>query len=341
VSRRGRRPVRKDAGWFKAVLRRWTLLPLLAVVLVVAALSAYRIPGPAAQPSDIVLPKGAGVRQIAGALKGAGVISSKTLFQIAARVSGKAGRLKAGEYAFRAHVSMADVLGDIADGKVVRRFVVVPEGWTSEMAAEAVRAEPALSGTVETPPEGSLLPDGYQIQRGEDRTAVMQRMRQARDDLLAQLWAGRDPDVPLASPQQAVILASVVEKETGVPAERPRIAAVFENRLRKGSLLQSDPTVIYGVSQGRPLGRGLTRSELDTPTAYNTYRIAGLPPTPIANPGRAALAAVLNPPKSQEFFFVADGTGGHVFASTLAEHLANVDKWRAIERARGAGGSGK
>jgi UPF0755 protein len=197
-----------------------------------------------------------------------------------------------------------------------------------------VRAQPLLTGTVETPPEGSVLPDSYQFQRGDDRAALIQKMRAARDELLAQLWAGRAPDLPLKTPEEAVTLASIVEKETGVPAERPRIAAVFENRLRAGIRLESDPTIIYAITQGRPLGRGLTRKEVDTPTPYNTYAIAGLPPTPIANPGRASLAAVLNPPKSSEMFFVADGTGGHVFASTYAEHAANVAKWRAIERAR-------
>lgn len=304
----------------------------------------YRGPGPAArngQSTDVILPKGAGVGQIAGVLRREGVIGSREIFYLAAKLSGQGRRLKAGEYEFASHASMAQILSDIAAGRIVRRFVVVPEGWTSEMAAQAVRAEPVLTGTVATPPEGTLLPDGYQIQRGEDRAEVMQRMRGARDALLAQLWAGRAADVPLQTPEQAVVLASIVEKETGIPAERPRIAAVFENRLRAGMKLESDPTVIYGVSQGRPLGRGLTMGELVTATPYNTYRIAGLPPTPIANPGRAALAAVLNPPKSDELYFVADGTGGHVFASTFAAHQANVAKWRAIERARAAAGAGK
>jgi UPF0755 protein len=209
------------------------------------------------------------------------------------------------------------------------------------MAVDAVRAQPVLTGTVEAPPEGSILPDSYQIERGEDRTEVVGKMRAARDELLAQLWAGRDPNVPLRSPDEAVTLASVVEKETGIPTERPRIAAVFENRLRAGMKLESDPTIIYGITKGRPLGRGITMKELVTATPYNTYRIVGLPPTPIANPGRAALAAVLNPPKSDELYFVADGTGGHAFASTYADHAANVAKWRAIERTHAAAGTAK
>jgi UPF0755 protein len=320
--------------------RRASRLGGLALILVLAAAGlavwSYSGPGPASKPIDVVLPKGGGVRRIAGALQDAGVIRSQTAFLVAARLTGAAGRLKAGEYEFAAGASTSSVLADIAAGRFVRRFVVVPEGWTSEMAAEALRAQPLLTGDVEAPPEGALLPDGYQYQRGEDRGEVLARMMKARDGLLAQLWSGRASDVPLKTPEEAVTLASIVEKETGVAAERPRVAAVFENRLRLGMKLESDPTIIYGISRGRPLGRGLTRSEVDTPTPYNTYTTAGLPPTPIANPGRAALAAVLNPPKSDELYFVASGAGGHVFASTYAEHQANVAKWRAIEKQRAA-----
>jgi UPF0755 protein len=332
-----RRPVRKDAGPRRLAVRVVATVAIFAVLVAGWGVRIYRGPGPAARhgaSTDVILPKGAGVSQIAAALKAAGVIRSREVFQLAARLGGGARRLKAGEYEFRSGQSMVEVLSDIEQGKVVRRFVSVPEGWTSEMAADAVRAEPVLTGTVETPPEGSLLPDSYQIERGEDRAEVIGKMRAARDALLAQLWANRAPDLPLKTPEEAVTLASVVEKETGIPAERPRIAAVFENRLRAGMKLESDPTVIYGVSQGRPLGRGLTMKELVTATPYNTYRIAGLPPTPIANPGRASLEAVLNPPKSDELYFVANGTGGHSFASTYAEHAANVAKWRTIERAR-------
>ncbi|WP_309606035.1 endolytic transglycosylase MltG [Phenylobacterium sp.] len=301
------------------------------------AVWSYRGPGPTARSGSVthmVLTRGSGAGQIATALRAAGVIRSRTLFLLAARLVSGHPSLKAGEYEFPSGVSMARVLADIQAGRVVRRFVAVPEGWTSDMAVEAVRAQPVLTGQVATPPEGSILPDSYQVEPGEDRAAVVARMRAARDALLAQLWAGRANDLPLNTPEQAVTLASLVEKETGLPAERPRIAAVFENRLRAGMKLESDPTVIYGVSKGRPLGRGITLRELLTATPYNTYRIIGLPPTPIANPGRAALAAVLNPPKSAELFFVADGTGGHVFASTYAEHQANVARWRGIERAK-------
>lgn len=341
--RGGRRPVRKDQGPFRLASRALGALLVLAILGGGWVLWSYRGPGPAAPhgPSTtVILARGSSVGQIANTLKGAGLIGSRTVFLVAAKLGGASRRLKAGEYAFQSHASMAQVLSDIEQGKVVKHFVAVPEGWTSEMATEAVRAEPVLTGTVEAPPEGSILPDSYQVERGEDRQAVVERMRAARDKLLAQLWASRAPGLPLETPEQAVTLASLVEKETGIPAERPRIAAVFENRLRAGMKLESDPTVIYGVTNGRPLGHGLTMKELVTATPYNTYRIAGLPPTPIANPGRAALAAVLNPPKSDELYFVANGTGGHVFSSTYEQHAANVARWRSIEKARAAAAGG-
>ena len=341
---RWRRQVGKDRGPLGMIRRGLTFLFLFVFLVGAWVIWTYRGPGPSAregQVTDVVLPRGASVGKIAQVLKQAGVISSGEVFDLAAKLGGAGRRLKAGEYEFRSGEPMAKVLADIAQGRVVKRFVVAPEGWTSAMVADAVRAEPVLTGEIETPPEGSILPDGYQIQRGEQRGDVIAKMMAARDDLLAKLWAGRAPDLPLKTPEEAVTLASIVEKETGIASERPRIAAVFENRLRAGIKLESDPTIIYGITKGRPLGRGITMTELVTATPYNTYRIVGLPPTPIANPGRAALAAVLNPPKSNEMFFVANGTGGHVFASTFAEHQANVAKWRAIERQRAAAGGAK
>ncbi len=309
----------------------------LAILLALAGVWTYLGPGPKAKSGEVtsvVLERGAGVGQIAAALKRAGVVTSSGLFGLAARATGAAGELKAGEYEFRSGASMASVLADIRAGKVVRRQITIPEGWTSGMAAEAVNAYPGLTGVAEEPPEGSILPDTYQVRRGEDRAAVIQRMRDAHDALLAELWAARQPGLPLSSPQQAVILASIVEKETGVASERPRVASVFVNRLRSGMMLQSDPTIIYGLTKGRPLGRGIRASELAGETPYNTYKITGLPPTPIANPGREALAAVLNPPRTEDLYFVADGTGGHAFASTYDQHQANVARWRQIERER-------
>lgn len=316
---------------------------LLALLVAGLALVVflYLGPGPRAKSAattTVLLDHGVGVPGIARSLKAAGVIRSKTVFMVMAKLTG-GGRLQAGEYAIRSGESVAAIIGDMKAGRVVRHYVTIPEGWTSEMAARLVNAQPALTGQAATPPEGSLLPETYEFRRGEDRAAVIDRMRAARDTLLAKLWAGRAPNLPLKSPEEAATLASIVEKETGVPAERPRIAAVFENRLRAGIRLESDPTVIYGVSKGAPLGRGLTLSELADPTPYNTYRIAGLPPTPIANPGKAALAAVLNPPPSTEMFFVANGTGGHVFASTFQDHQKNVARWREIEKQRAVQGA--
>lgn len=339
-----RRPVRRDQGPLRMASRVLITLFLLIILAGGWVIWTYRGPGPSAKQgsvTDVILSRGASTGQIANALKAAGVIGSREIFYLAAKLGGAGRHLKAGEYEFKSGQTMAQVLSDIEQGRVVKRFVAVPEGFTSDMAVDAVRAQPVLTGTVEAPPEGSILPDSYQIERGEDRTEVVGKMRAARDELLAQLWAGRDPNVPLRSPDEAVTLASVVEKETGIPTERPRIAAVFENRLRAGMKLESDPTIIYGITKGRPLGRGITMKELVTATPYNTYRIVGLPPTPIANPGRAALAAVLNPPKSDELYFVADGTGGHAFASTYADHAANVAKWRAIERTHAAAGTAK
>ena len=215
----------------------------------------------------------------------------------------------------------------VAGGKELEEPVVVRP--TSETVIELLNAEEALTGIAPTPPEGTVLPETYDFQRGEDRAAVLQRMMDARDKLLAALWAQRQPGLPVTTPEEAVILASIVEKETGVASERPQVASVFTNRLRKGMRLESDPTIIYFITKGKPLGRRILRSELDNPAnTYNTYIIDGLPPTPIANPGRAALAAVLDPPPSDYLFFVADGTGGHAFAVTYEEHKRNVEKWR-------------
>ena len=315
----------------------------LAMLIALAGVWSYAGPGPKARQGTatlVVLERGSGVGQIGRTLRSAGVISSAGLFAVAARLSGAASDLKAGEYEFASGTPLARVLGDIRAGKVVRRVITIPEGWTSGMALDAVNASPVLTGTATEPPEGSLLPDTYDIQRGESREAVIQRMREAHDKLLAVLWANRQPGLPLNSPDEAVTLASIVEKETGVPAERPRVAAIFINRLRAGMLLQSDPTIIYGLTKGRPLGRGIRASELAADSPWNSYRVAGLPPGPIANPGRDALAAVLDPPKTDELYFVADGTGGHAFASTYEAHEKNVERWRAIERDR-AGGTGQ
>ena len=319
----------------RLLIMAMSALTTLCVALLVVGLWAvwsFRGPGPATndgQPAVVQLRKGAGLNEIAGALERAHVVRSSAIFIAAAQVTGAARSLKAGEYEFPSRASMARVLGDIRAGKTVRHQVTIPEGATSDMVIDILNREDALTGEAATPPEGAILPETYDFQRGEDRAAVLQRMMDARDKLLATLWTKRKAGLPISTPEEAVILASIVEKETGVAGERPQVASVFVNRLLKGMRLESDPTIIYGITRGRPLGRRILLSELKAPTPYNTYAISGLPPTPIANPGRAALAAVLDPPETDYLFFVADGSGGHAFAATYAEHLRNVEKWRA------------
>ncbi len=316
--------------------------PLIAAGAAIAALAlafgAWRYLGPGpGHATDLVLPSGAGVAGVGRDLARAGVVRSQTGFVLAAVLSGAAHSLKAGEYRFAGGESLAAVISAVARGQVVRRFVTVPEGITSRDAAAILLRADYLVGPAPIPPEGSLLPETYEVRRGEARVAVLRRMAAARDRLLEQLWATRTPGLPLASMEQAVILASVIEKETAIPAERSKVAAVFINRLRKGMRLESDPTVIYGVSGGVPLGHGLRVSELAAPNPYNTYRVAGLPPTPIDNPGRASLSAALAPAPTGDLYFVADGTGGHAFADTFEAHRRNVARWRAIEQARRVG----
>lgn len=309
----------------------------LALVALIAAIWIYNAPGPAARQggeTTVILRKGAGLSEISATIERSGVAPSASLFMAAAQLSGAARALKAGEYVFPSRASMAQVLGKIRRGEIVHHRITVPEGLTSQQAMAILARNPILAGSAPTPPEGSVLPETYNVVRGEERSAVLARMMDARDKLLAQLWAKRQPGLPFETPDQAVTLASIVEKETGVGSERPRVAAVYVNRLRRGMRLEADPTLIYGINGGQPLGRGLTQSELLTNGPYNTYLNPGLPPTPIGNPGRASLAAVLDPPSTEDVFFVADGTGGHAFAKTYDDHLANVARWRKIERSR-------
>ncbi|MGI8840588.1 MAG: endolytic transglycosylase MltG [Caulobacteraceae bacterium] len=328
---------RRKRGRFRQVAP-WALA---AVALIVAAgLWLYAGPGPAARrggAADVVLPPGRSLPQIAQTLGAAHVIQSPSLFIVAAKLTGVARRLKAGEYLFASRAPMAKVLADLRDGQVVRRFVTVPEGVTSAAAVEILRRVDYLSGPIDTPPEGALLPETYEVRRGEARAEVLGRMEAAQTGLLIDLWRRRAPGLPYAAPGQAVIVASIVEKETALPDERPRIAAVFINRLKAGMRLASDPTVIYGLTGGAPLGHGLRVSELASPSPYNTYVRPGLPPTPIGNPGRASLTAALHPAATDDLYFVADGTGGHVFSDNYQAHLRNVARWRAIEQARAAG----
>jgi len=266
------------------------------------------------------------------------VIRSSLLFMTVSKLTGAGRTLKAGEYAIPSHASVSRILRMLRSGEVVRHFVTLPEGLTSAQAVAILTATPVLTGQPQTPPEGSLLPETYQVARGSPREAVLARMRAAQEALMAELWPQRRDGLPFSTPEQALVLASIVEKETGLPDERPRVAAVFVNRLAKGMPLGSDPTVVYGISKGVPLGHGLKQSELAAPTPYNTYHFAGLPPTPICNPGKAAIAAVLNPPKTGELYFVANGAGGHSFSSTMEQHEKNVARWRQVEHQARASG---
>lgn len=334
----GRSVEKPSPGRKTAFLAATATISVFLIAALIAAWSVFYAPGPQAREGDatiVTLPSGAGVNAIAANLKAAGVIRSTDMFKAAATLTGADRRLRAGEYEVPSGASLRSVIILLVDGKVVRHYVTLPEGWSSAQAVDILMRQPLLTGPVdETPEEGSLWPETYEISRGETRAAVIARMRRARDENLERLWATRGPNSVVRTRDEAMILASIVEKETGIAAERPRVAAVFSNRLRSGMRLESDPTIVYGITQGRPLGRGLRRSEIDRHTDWNTYQIDGLPPTPIANPGGDAIAAVLNPPVSDELFFVADGTGGHVFARTYPEHLANVARWRAIERQR-------
>ena len=319
-------------------MRKLGCLVLLIAALVVGAVVAANMwagAGPAEKPVSVVVPAGASLARAATELEQAGAIRSARRFRLLARVFGGGGSVKAGEYAIPAHASSKQILDLLTEGKVRQRLVVVPEGLPSVMVHDALMKADGLTGSVPVPAEGSVLPDGYAYQRGDTRAVVLSRMQGAMRDYLAAAWAKRSKNSAVTSPEQAIILASIVEKETGKPAERRTVAAVYGNRLRLHMPLQADPTVIYPITKGRPLGRRIKQSELHARNGYNTYASAGLPVGPIANPGRASIDAVLDPADSQALYFVADGTGGHVFADTLPEHNANVRKWYAIRKARG------
>jgi UPF0755 protein len=253
---------------------------------------------------------------------------------LGAVVLGATDKLKAGEYVFEKNASMSDVLETIISGKSIQHQVTIAEGLTTQQIVQRINDAEVLSGPIQTvPPEGTLLPETYRVTRGTTREQLLQRMTQAQQRLVQEIWARRSPDLPIKTINEFITLASIVEKETAIASERTRVAAVFVNRLHRNMRLQSDPTIIYGIVGGKgTLGRSLTRADVDGPTPYNTYTINGLPPGPIANPGRASLEAVANPSRTKDLYFVADGTGGHVFAETYEQHLKNVARWRDFQR---------
>lgn len=308
------------------------VLGLAAAGAIVYAKRSYTSPGPLERAVVFEVPRGATLDAVAEALAREGVIGSATLFRLGARYEGRADGLRYGEYALPPRASMAEVLDLLVSGRAVQYAITIPEGLTSWEVVEILRKSEVLDGEIaEIPAEGTLAPETYSVQRGDSRAALLKRMGDLQSRTLLEAWDARRGPIEVDDPQEALTLASIIEKETGIDAERERVSAVFHNRLRLGMRLQSDPTIIYGITVGKgPLGRELTRGDVQRETAWNTYAIDGLPPTPIANPGRAAIFAAVQPAQTDDLYFVADGSGGHVFARTLAEHNSNVAAWRAL-----------
>ncbi len=306
---------------------RWLTIAIFALLL--AACS-----GGAPRDTVVVIPPGASIAKAGDILEKAGVVSASA-FRNRARFLGSDKPIKPGEYEVKKGMGAGDILALLQSGKTVQRFVMIPEGMPSIMVWERLMAEPRLTGEVAVPAEGSVLPDTYAFTTGESRAAVLKRMQAAMDKAFAELWAKRTPRTAAKDRGEAITLASIVEKETGVPAERRTVAGVYTNRLAVGMKLQADPTIIYPITRGKPLGRRILRSEIQAVNGYNTYAMVGLPKGPIANPGKASIAAVLDPEPNDYLFFVAKGDGGHIFARTLSEHNANVQKWYEIRRERG------
>ena len=316
---------------------RWPLLAALALGVAVGFwfVGGWWLGSAIDEDTEFAVAQGATLTSAADALEEAGAIGSKSSFLLRAKLLGSDDGIQAGEFLLPAGGSEAAILGILQHGKPLRRLVTIPEGMPSILVWERLKAEPLLTGSIAVPAEGSVLPDSYDFRRGEPRAAVLARMQKAMRDYLAKAWASRKPASVVETPQQAVTLASVVEKETGKASERRMIAGVLSNRLRIGMMLGADATAIYPITKGKPLGRLIKRSELRDPNPYNTRAIRGLPAGPITNPGREAIAAVLDPAPTKALYYVADGTGGHVFAETLQQHNANAAKWRALRRARG------
>ena len=318
---------------------RVRLILLIGALLAVAAALWVAVPwyvsGPLGKDTAFIVPDGSSLGSVAQKLEKEGAIGSAQGFRLRARLFGGGAPIKAGEFLLPKGASPAKVLATIQGDEVLRRFVTVPEGMPSIMVYERLMAQPYLTGPIPVPPEGSILPDSYDFQRGETRQAVLLRMQAAMRRAIEEAWTRRKPASVVKTREEAVTLASIVEKETGKPAERRMVAGLYSNRLRQGIMLQADPTIIYPITKGKPLGRRIRQSEILAVNGYNTYSMVGLPQGPITNPGKASLLAVLDPAPTDALYMVADGTGGHAFAATLQQHNDNVAKWFAIRRARG------
>ncbi|SEJ94486.1 UPF0755 protein [Sphingobium sp. AP50] len=314
---------------------------ILLIGLIVAAFIAFRFvhgwseKGPATKDVSITVPEGSTLSDAAVLLKQAGAVRSADAFLTRAKVFDGGKSIKAGEFIIPAGASNSDILSILQGGKTLTRLITIPEGMPSILVYERLMANDQLTGDIKVPEEGSVLPDSYAFDKGDARAVVLKRMQDAMDKALAKLWAERDPGTIAKSPREAIILASIVEKETGVPAERPMVAGVYSNRLRTNMMLQADPTIIYPITKGKPLGRRIRKSEIAAVNDYNTYAMTGLPRGPIANPGRLSILAVLHPAQTKALYFVADGKGGHIFADTYQQHNENVRKWFEIRRSRG------
>lgn len=287
------------------------------------------------EETAFIVPSGASLTSVARKLEDEGLISSADGFLLRAKLLGSSDPIQAGEFALAPEMSQGDILSHFQYGEVIRRFVTIPEGTPSVIVWERLMAEDLLTGDIDVPLEGSVLPDTYSFERGQSRAELLERMQAAMDKYLAEAWAARGTDLAVDTMREALILASIVEKETGTPGERRRVAGLYSNRVKQGMLLQADPTIIYPITKGKPLGRRIRQSEIAAVNGYNTYTRVGLPEGPITNPGRESIAAVLNPERHDYLYMVADGTGGHEFTSTLAEHNAAVARWYAIRRERG------
>ena len=318
-------------------LATWAILAAALLLAVIAGnfIYGWTAAGPLERETSIVIKPGSSITSAAQQLEKSGVVKSASAFVNRAKVFGASSTIKAGEFVIPAKASNSDILSILTGGKTVQRMVTIPEGMPSIMVYERIMANERLSGSISIPAEGSVLPDSYAFDKNEPRADVLQRMQDAMSKTMAELWPERSADTAVKTPLEALTLASIVEKETALKSELRIVAGVYSNRLRTGMRLQADPTIIYPITKGKPLGRRILRSEITDVNDYNTYAMAGLPKGPIANPSRAAIAAVLNPQKTSALYFVADGKGGHVFADTLQGHNANVAKWYALRRQRG------